>query len=430
MAFLKNLFMNISIKRKAKKYNPDKLNGYLADTNILIGNVELISQYKDEIVIPSHVLREVEHLELTKKSDKLLQYQIRRFKKLSRDVENYVDLKDYKFYLRKDWDKSYVDNLLVQICLERNLGMLTNDVLLRNKCKLYGITVVEPETSSFIEHKGFKEVYVTQKELSDVYLNLEENSFDLLINEYIVFYDYVDNSLLDIMKWSGKSMISLQDKKGRLNSGHKTLQFGDFTPRDEQQIMAVDSILNNTITSLRGQAGSGKSLITLSTAWKLVESEGYKLVIFVNPVPTRDAQELGFYKGDRLDKLMQTAVGTMLKSKFGDETEILKQIQENKLDILPFVDLRGFDTGNKTICWVLEGQNLTSELLKLGIQRLGEGSKMIVDGDFHQQIDKDVYTYDNGMKRMSEVFRGNELYGEVELQNVHRSKVASIAEEM
>jgi predicted ribonuclease YlaK len=194
--------------------------------------------------------------------------------------------------------------------------------------------------------------------------------------------------------------------------------------------MAVDSILHNQITALRGRAGSGKSLIALSTAWYLVEKEGYKLVIFVNPVPSLNAQELGFYKGDKLEKLLQSSVGTMLKAKFGDETGIIRAIQDNMLDILPFVDLRGFDTGDKTIAWILEAQNLTAELMKLGLQRVGEGSKVIVDGDYHQQIDKDIYVSDNGMKRMSEVFRGTEFYGEVELQNVHRSRIAELADKM
>jgi predicted ribonuclease YlaK len=232
------------------------------------------------------------------------------------------------------------------------------------------------------------------------------------------------------MKWNGKHLISLKDKKGRLGKGFKTFQFGDFVPRDEQQIMAVDSILNNQLTSIRGRAGSGKSLIALNTAWYLVEKEGYRLVIFCNPVPSLNAQELGFYKGDRLTKLMQT-VGTMLKSKFGDEVEILRLIQDGKLDILPFADLRGYDTGGqKTICWFVESQNLTSELMKLGLQRISEDTKVIVDGDYHLQVDKDVYAADNGMKRMSEVFRGTDLYGEIELQNVHRSRIADIADKM
>ena len=36
----------------------------------------------------------------------------------------------------------------------------------------------------------------------------------------------------------------------------------------------------------------------------------------------------------------------------------------------------------------------------------------------------------NGMKRMSKVFRGYDFYGEVELKNIYRSKIARVAEKM
>ena len=419
--------------KKRRDYDATQLKGYLTDTNVLLNNPEVMENYKEEgLFIPSHVLREVEHLELTRKQDRTLQYQIRRFKKLSDDhVEKYIDVEDYKFDLRKDWDKGYVDNILVQIALDKNLGMITNDRLLRKKCRLYGIVVVKlEEADDFIEHKGFQETSLSETQLAHILETPETNSFNLLVNEYVIVNDVRDGELLDIIKWDGELTKSLRDEKGKLGVGFNTLQFGEFAPIDEQQIMAVDSILTNPLTSLRGRAGSGKSLIALNTAWKLVESEGYKLVIFVNPVPSLNAQELGFYKGDKLEKLLQSSVGSMLKAKFGDEDEIVRQIQEGRLDILPFVDLRGFDTGNRTIAWILEAQNLTAELMKLGLQRIGEGSKVIVDGDFHQQIDREVYIADNGMKRMSEVFRDNELYGEIELQNVHRSRIAELADKM
>jgi PhoH-like ATPase len=427
MVAIKNLLSRLFKKRK---YDADNIKGYLTDTNILLGNPEILQQY-DDIVIPSHVLREVEHLELTRKQDKLLQFQIRRFKRLSKSFDRYVDLKDYSFNLRKEWSKDYTDNILVQIALVNNLAMVTNDVLLRKKCRLYNIVVIEPEVSDFIEHKGYKEVFMTQPELADIYLNPNQNIFELLVNEYVIINDDIDGELLDIMKWNGKMLQSLQDDKGKLGGGLRTLQFGELTPRDEQQIMAIDSILNNQLTSLRGRAGSGKSLITLYTAWHLVEKMGYKLVMFVNPTPLRDSQELGFYKGDRLEKLMQSAVGTMLASKFGSIDGVMEQIEDGKLEILPFVDLRGYDSGElPTIVWILEAQNLTSDLMKLGLQRIAENTKVVVDGDYHAQVDKDAYSSDNGMKRMSEVFRGTDLYGEVELQQVHRSRIADIADTM
>jgi predicted ribonuclease YlaK len=403
---------------------------WIADTNVLLNNPEVLDEY--DIIIPSHVNREIEHLELTRKQDRTLQWQIRRFKKKCDENNNaYINLKDYEFKLDDELDPQYTDNILLQVAHDEGYGIITNDRLLRRKCRQFGIPFLNVESKNYIENKGFKEIYMTEDELKKVHLNLGINQFDLMSNEYIIINNDIDGELLDIMKWNGEHLISLRDKKGKLGRGFKTAQFGEFTPRDEQQIMAVDSIFSNQLTSIRGRAGSGKSLLTLSTAWYLVEREKYKLVIFVNPTPLRDSQELGFYKGDRLEKLMQSAVGTMLKAKFGDEIGILREIQDGKLDILPFVDLRGWDSGgDKCIVWILEAQNLTSDLMKLGLQRITESTKVVVDGDYDSQIDRDSYASDNGMKRMSEVFRGTDLFGEVELQQVHRSRLADLADKM
>ncbi|AKQ08548.1 PhoH-like phosphate starvation-inducible [Bacillus phage PBC2] len=403
---------------------------YIIDTNVLLRNPEIVKEY--DAVIPSHVLREIEDLERKRKSDRTLQFEIRRLKRFLDDNEHiYIDKKDYTFTLDDELDGQYVDNILLQVAHDNGWGIVTGDRLMKLKCKSYGIPYVNLEEDHFIEHKGFREVELSETEWNNMSDAPFVNYFDLMINEYAIINNRVDGELLDIVKWTGKETKSLRDAKGQLGAKFSTLQFGEFAPFDEQQIMAIDSIRNNQLTSIRGRAGSGKSLITLNTAWRMVEEEGYKLVMFVNPTPLREAQELGFYKGDRMEKLMQSAVGTMLKSKFGSEEEIQKQIIYEKLDILPFVDLRGFDTGDtKTIVWILESQNLTADLMKLGLQRISENTKVVVDGDYFAQVDKDVYASNNGMKRMSEVFRGTDLYGEIELQTVHRSRLADLADKM
>lgn len=413
---------------------------YIADTNVLFNNPEVLEDY--EVVIPSHVNREIEHLELTRKQDRTLQWQIRRFKRIVDETDsNFFDIKDYKFSLSDDLDPQYTDNILLQVAVDNGFGMITNDRLLRQKCKQFGIPIVKVETSTFVEHKGYKEDFILPSELNGIYQTLNENTYDLLTNEYIVLYNDENTEeleILDILFWNGQAMEALpRTKKGKLDMGFKSERFGDFVPRDAQQIMAVHSILNNQLTVIRGRAGSGKSKIALETAWNLIEkgekSTKYgidKLVIFVNPTPARNAQELGFYKGDRLEKIMQT-VGTMLKSKFGDETEIQRLIQDGFLDILPIVDIRGYETGGlRTLLWIIEAQNMTSDLMKLALQRVSEDTKVVIDGDYHAQTDKDAYTSDNGMKRVSEVFRGEDLYGEIELQTIYRSKIADIADKM
>lgn len=412
---------------------------YIADTNVLINNPDILSKYNT--VLLSHINREIEKLELTRKNDNILQYKIRKFKRsFDKDIHMFIDIKDYEFKLDEQLDGKYVDNIILQAALDNGYGIITNDKLLEMKCLEYNIECINPKATTYIEYKGFKEEFITEKELEDIYLNLNKNVYSLLTNEYIVFYDDLITDkleILDIFKWDGESLVSLpKNKNGELSLSFKSNQFGDFSPRDAHQMMAVDSIFNNQVTQIRGRAGSGKSMISLEAAWHLIEREGRsdgfeRLVVFVNPTPTRNSQELGFYKGDKLEKLLQSSVGVMLKSKFGDEHEIQKHITNGRLDILPFVDLRGYETGErKTIIWILESQNLTSDLMKLGLQRVSENAKVIIDGDYHAQVDKDAYATDNGMKRASEVFRGEDIYGEIELQNIYRSRIADLADKM
>jgi len=92
-------------------------------------------------------------------------------------------------------------------------------------------------------------------------------------------------------------------------------------------------------------------------------------------------------------------------------------------------DIRGYDTsGMNAGIYITEAQNLDVELLKLALQRVGEDSIIILDGDTKSQVDLvDYEGINNGMRRVSKVFRGEDIYGEVELKQIHRSRIAEIA---
>lgn len=401
---------------------------YLVDTNTLISNPYVLEQYNS--VISSHVLREIEHLELTRKSDKQLQYEIRQAKNAIDENEHiHVNLKDYSFDLSDEWDKSYVDNILIQVCVENNYGLITNDKLLRDKAKLYDIEIIRPnQKSEYVEYKGFKDICTNEIAHIENLINEFTNTYNLMVNEYAIIND-VNGELLDIVKWTGYKTVSLKDDKGKLGQSITSSHFGTISPKDEHQVMAIDSILSNQVTVLRGQAGSGKSILALHTAWQLVEREGYKLMIFIQASPVKDSAELGYYKGDKLSKILQSF--PTLESKFGDEFVIQQFIEEGKLELHSFSHLRGLDTGDsKVILWIPESQNLTIELTRLGLQRVTESTKVVLDGDYNAQIDSVVFERDNGMKRLSEVLRGVDLYGEIELQTVYRSRLADLVNEM
>lgn len=184
---------------------------------------------------------------------------------------------------------------------------------------------------------------------------------------------------------------------------------------------------------IKGAAGTGKSYLALGyLMWLLEKRKIEKIIMFANPIPTANSAKLGFLPGSQLDKLIDSSVGNMLASKLGDKFAIEQLVTQNKLSILPMCDIRGFDTnGMSAAVYITEAQNLDISLMKLALQRIGEDSICIIDGDFSAQVDLSQYAgNNNGMRRMSEVFRGQDFYGEVELQNIYRSKISEIAELM
>lgn len=119
-------------------------------------------------------------------------------------------------------------------------------------------------------------------------------------------------------------------------------------------------------------------------------------------------------------------------SKIGDRFGVERLIEEEQLVLLPMSDIRGYDTSSMNAgIYITEAQNLDIELMKLALQRIGEDSICVLDGDDEAQVDLSLYAgANNGMKRVSQVFRGQPFYGEIKLKNIYRSKIAKIAENM
>jgi predicted ribonuclease YlaK len=202
---------------------------------------------------------------------------------------------------------------------------------------------------------------------------------------------------------------------------------------DVYQAMAADSLANNKITMLKGPAGSGKTYMAMAyLLHKLDRGELDKIIVFCNTVATKNSAKLGFYPGTRDEKLLDSQIGNLLSSKLGDKIEVEKMISEGKLILLPMSDIRGYDTSGMCAgIYISEAQNLDISLMKLALQRIGEDGICIIDGDCKTQVDDINFAgSNNGMKRVSKVFKDHNIYGEIELRKIHRSRIAQIAELM
>ena len=207
--------------------------------------------------------------------------------------------------------------------------------------------------------------------------------------------------------------------------------FGDkMKAKDVYQRMAIDSLMNNTITCITGKAGSGKSLLSLMIAMHLIETGKYeRLVILFNPCPVRGASELGYYTGSVVEKAMQSNIGNILITKFGDRYIVDNYISSGKIKLVPMADCRGMEITDNEILWITEAENTTTDLIKICLSRVSSGAKVFIEGDF-KQTDSQTYESNNGLRRVVETFAGEEVFGYVDLQNVWRSKIAEIADRL
>ena len=420
---------------------------YVIDTNGLLNAPSLITN-RNDIVITSIVLRELENLE-TKRGDRVLQYQLRNVKRALRiAVDGNKDIFDTnEVLIDSEYDVHYADNMIFEYAKLYKYGIITDDLLLELKARNANIPVLRTNEATVQEgeYTGFKEITLTDTGIQSLYYNLDDNRWGLLPNEYLIVRDRAHPEIVrEAFSWRKQPETSGYDDGyclepinpyGKDLYRQCTTGVSFLKAKDVYQSIAMHSIDSNQMTLITGPAGSGKTMIGVNKAMSMLSGSGLwhadKLVFFFNPVPAKDSAELGLYKGTKDEKSMQSSIGGMLRSRIGSD-KLNQMLCNEKIELMPFVDLRGYSTNDKenTIIYISEAQNLTKELMKLGLQRAGKNTKVIIDGDVDAQLDRDVYEYNNGLLRTSEVFRGHDMFGQVELQKVYRSEIASIADTM
>lgn len=298
------------------------------------------------------------------------------------------------------------DARILNCCIEKGYALATYDLGLKLKAKSIGVPIVELQAKQN-DYKGYVIAEFDMEDLDKWYgQGIKENKFGLAVNEYLIIKDKIQNTIIDVVKWTEKGFVKILNK--RLESS----DFGKVVLLDVFQKCAVDSFFSNQVTLIKGKPGSGKTFLTLAYVFHQLEKQNYeRLVIFTNPVNTLHSVKLGFYPGTRTDKLLDTSCGNILLSKIRDINKIYKMLEQQKLIIIPFSDIRGFDTsGMKAIVWIQEAQNLDVNLMKIALQRIGNDCQVIIDGDYHAQVDDKVFMLNKGMKKVSEVFRGKNFW--------------------
>lgn len=152
---------------------------------------------------------------------------------------------------------------------------------------------------------------------------------------------------------------------------------------NEEQKQAKAEILNNTVTLLKGQAGSGKTLLACQIALDLFFNREIEKIVITRPVVAA-ADDIGFLPGTLKDKMdpWLAPIYANLYMLYNKET-IDKMVERQEIEILPFAFVRG-RTLVKSLVIVDECQNVSHTQTEMIVGRLGLNSKMIFCGDTSQ----------------------------------------------
>lgn len=412
---------------------------FFYDTCSLLNKGKEVFNQKEKFFISSITLKELEGIKTSSTKDADIKYKARKIINLLANNEDKYDVIIYQ----KEWDNLLKDKpalsdnndsriILSALSIKTPIVFVTQDLCCKAIAKTVGLNVeyLQEDVSDYTGYEIAK--LNTDEEMAMFYdqvYNQGAMPIDLYENEYLIVKDSSGN-VIDKYKKVNNTLQQIKDFPTFESS-----MFGKVKPKDDYQWIAMDSLLHNKITMLRGAAGTGKSYLAMSYLMaKLDKGDIDRIVIFCNTVATNGAAKLGFYPGSKDEKLLDSQIGNFLVSKLGgDKNYVIDNfIDKGKIILIPMSDVRGYDTSDmKAGIYITEAQNMDIELMKLALQRIGEDSICVLDGDDNTQVDLGIYAgNNNGMKRVSQVFRGENIYGEVTLPVIYRSRIANIAQRM
>jgi PhoH-like ATPase len=336
---------------------------------------------------------------------------------------------------------------------KRQIALVSKDINMRIKARALGLSAQDYFNDKVLEDTDL--LYTGVRELSADFWDKNGKDMksgtqsghtfynikgpmcrDMLVNEF-VFQDDASNPFYAVVTAQDESTATLRTLTDYTHS--KNAIWG-ITARNREQNFVLNLLMNPEIDfiTLLGQAGTGKTLLTLAAGlMQTLESKLYSEIIMTR-VTVPVGEDIGFLPGTEEEK-MSPWMGAL-----DDNLDVLNQTTEeggewgraatrdlirSRIKIKSLNFMRGRTFLNKYLI-IDEAQNLTPKQMKTLITRAGPGTKVVCMGNI-AQIDTPYLTEgSSGLTYVVDRFKGWEHSGHVTLQRGERSRLADHAAEV
>ncbi len=258
------------------------------------------------------------------------------------------------------------------------------------------LTELEKLTNTKIFFRGNS---ITAKGEQESILNVSD-SFKYLANKFLITNSIENGDIISSIK-NNMSNTRETDKNNIRPLGQiiKTPK-RSVVPRSKKQSEYLEALLKEKIVISLGPAGTGKSYLAVSVAVKMLMEKKVERVILSRPA-VEAGERLGFLPGDMKDKVdpYLRPLYDALYDLFGFE-KIQKKIETGEIEIAPLAFMRGRTLKN-SFAILDEAQNASLTQIKMFLTRIGENSKLVVNGD-PSQIDL-INKNDSGLLKTKKI---------------------------
>lgn len=376
----------------------------ILDTNVIIDDPEIVLDSK--VTVPHCVLEELDGL----KNKRSTATQARKASRLIVNNDVNVDKLNYI-----DKDKS-VDDKLVEASTQDNMRVLTNDVLLVAKSRSYGKADVEwygGGSDDFDElYSGVHEIELPQEYLDKLYQHNEVSYENTLGSNPALEHELYQNQFID----AGQAIARrYDDKLYGLNWNTEVEGIGELNRR---QMMVADLLLDHRvrIVAMAGRAGTGKTSLAMNLATKQIQHNRYEKLVLSRPRVQAGGQEeeMGYLPGSAEEKTLP-----FLEPFFDNDS----RKHSFEPEVLPLSMIQGRNI--EQAIWVItEFQNVRKEDVDAIVERVGKGTKLIVEGDINQN--NLGYNETDALTFLINSLKNEKLVGSVELKKVERGGTAKV----